>query len=274
MLLAGAPLAAAQASKPVQINASMLVTGKITISKKGLVAGYQLDHPDKLPKVVVSLLSRYIPRFRFKPVMCHGKAVAGMASMTLRLLAKQTGKNHYSVSVTGYQFGSENPAFSLQYRHRSPPNYPANEDSRVLVGGTVYLLLQVNREGRVMHVYAQQVNLTETPGDPHFISPSLMQRWRRDFAHAAVHAAGKWTFKIPKKGPAASLPYWYARIPVEFSIRHHGYGQWVSYVPGPRKPVPWLNNKQIARGSVDAQVPGTVHTLNQQLQLVAQTTKS
>lgn len=276
LVLAGAPLAAAQASKQVQINASMLVTGTITISKQGQVAGYQLDHQDKLPKVVVGLLSRYIPRFRFKPVMRHGKPVAGIASMTLRILARQTGENHYSVSVEGYQFGSSNLVYSLQEKHISHPRYPPNENSRVQVGGIAYLFLQVNREGRVMHVYAQQVNLTETPGDPRYISQYLMRRWRRDFAYAAVQAARTWTFKIPTKGPQASLPYWYARIPVVFSVlpRHHSYGKWVSYIPGPRKSIPWLDNKQVASGSVDAQVPGTLFTIDPRLQLVDQTNKS
>ena len=131
-----------------------------------------------------------------------------------------------------------------------------------------------------MHVFAQQVNLTETPKDPAFINPALMRRWRRDFAQAAVKAAWKWTFKIPKKGPAASQPYWYARMPIDFRLRldpsttHFGYGQWMPYIPGPRKPIPWLKNKQVASGSVDAQVPDTLLTLHQQLQLADQTKKS
>jgi hypothetical protein len=276
MVLAGAPIVTAQASKQVQIDASMLVTGKITISKKGHVAGYQLDHPDKLPKVVVGLLSRYIPRFRFKPTVIHGKAVAGIASMTLRLLARQTGENHYSISVAGYQFGSTNPALLLQEKHIAPPVYPAGRIP-YHVGGIVYLFLQINHEGRVMHVYAQQANITQTPRDPHFISRLLMRRWRRVLAHAAVEAAWKWTFKIPKEGPHASQPCWYARIPVNFAYRptkHHGYGQWASYLPGPRKPIPWLKNKQVARGSIDAQVPGTLYTVNRQLQRTDQAKKS
>lgn len=273
-VLAGAPIAAAQTSKQVQINASMLVTGKITISKKGLVAGYQLDHPDKLPKVVVGLLSRYIPRFRFKPPMRDGKAVAGIASMTLRLLARQTGKNHYAVSVSGFQFGSTNPAFLPQEKHISLPHFPM-EEMRDGVGGIVYLFLQVSRQGRVMNIYAQQVNLTQAPRDPHSINPALMGRWRHDFAYYAVHAAKSWTFTIPKEGPTASQPYWYARMPVEFRLgsafaTHHDYGQWVSYVPGPRRPIPWLKNKQVASGSVDAQIPGTLHTIQQQPQPVTQ----
>ena len=280
MLLAGAPLTAVQASKQVQIDASMLVTGTVTISTKGLVAGYKLDHPDKLPKVVVRLLSRYIPRFRFKPVMRHGKAVAGVASMTLRLVAKPTGKGQYRISVAGFQFGSTNTADTLREDHMPPAVYPVKE-RRDLVGGIVYLFLQVNRKGRVMHAYAQQVNLTEMARDPHFISQDSMQRWRRDLARAAVRQARKWTFKIPKKGPQASKPYWYARIPAGFvlinnmgrPLIHHEYGQWTLYVPGPRRPIPWLTNKLLTSGSVDAQVPGSLFTIQQQLQLADQTKK-
>lgn len=284
LVLAGASIAAAQAANKVQINASMLVTGTVTISKKGVVAGYRLDHQDKLPKVVVRLLSRYVPRFRFKPVMRDGKAVAGIASMTLLLVAKPMEKNKYRISVAGYQFGSTNSAFTLRKEHMEPAIYPVKE-RRDLVGGIVYLLLQVNREGRVMHVYAQQVNLTEMPRDPHFIGRDSIRRWRHDFAHAAVQEAWKWTFKIPKKGPQASQPYWYVCIPAEFALInnvgrpfiHHGYGQWTSFVPGPRKPIPWLKHRYFANeasGSVDAQVPGTVHTINPQLQPVDQANKS
>lgn len=272
MMLAGAPLVAVQAANKIQINASMLVTGTVTLSKKGVVAGYHLDHQDKLPKVVVRLLSGYIPRFRFKPTVRHGKAVAGIAAMTLRLLARQMGKDHYTVSVAGYQFGSTDPALLLKEEHVSHPHYPPNENGRVQVGGIVYLFLQVNRDGHVTHAYAQQVNLTQTPGDPRFISGYLLQRWRRDFAYAAVQASMTWTFKIPRKEPQASQPYWYARIPVQFSVgsKHHSYGEWMSYIPGPRKPIPWLKHRYFASGasgSVDAQVPGTVHTINPHLQL-------
>lgn len=286
MALAGASVVAAHASDKVQVDASMLVTGKITISRDGLVAGYQLDQQDKLPKAVVDVLSRVIPRFHFKPAMRHGEAVAGIAPMTIRLLARQTDKDHYTVSVEGYQFGGTNPAYSLQKKRITPPHYPAQE-GYVRAGGIAYLLLQVNREGRVMHVYAQQVNLTQTPRDPHFIRGDYMRQWRNDFARAAVAAARTWTFNIPKTGPVASLPYWYARIPVEFRLGprtpHHGhgrfktyhpYGQWVSYIPGPRRPVPWLKDKQVASGAVDAQVPGTLFTIQPQPQLAALANKN
>lgn len=285
LVLAGAALTAAQASNQVQATASMLVTGTIKVSDQGRVAGYRLDHPDKLPKPVVDLLSRFIPQLHFKPVTRHGMPVSAKASMTLRLLARPTADNHYTLSIAGYQFGSTNPSYVLHKDHVTDPDapYDAVEDH---LQGTVYLFMQIDRKGRVTHVYAQQVNL-QFPYIPVLKRPEMKQRWhdylhhmRKELARVAVSSARTWTFKVPKAGPSASQPYWYATLPVLLTridtagqpMHPHRYGEWEPYVPGPSKPIPWLKQTLFtsASGSVDAQVPGTLHTLNRQLQLIGQ----
>ncbi len=88
------------------VQASMVVNGSITVSIKGHVKGYTLDHPEKLPSAVTGLLAKAVPHWRFRPVLRHGKAVAAKAEMHLRIVASPVGNKRYSLSVGGARFGN------------------------------------------------------------------------------------------------------------------------------------------------------------------------
>src|SRR3546814_18683024 len=80
MLLAVAAVAVA-VPKDVreQTEASMLLTGKISINADGSVAGYELLQADKVPDYVLSNLAEWVQDWRFKPVLVGSKAVTARA---------------------------------------------------------------------------------------------------------------------------------------------------------------------------------------------------
>jgi hypothetical protein len=229
-------------------EASMLVTGSIVVTADGSVQSYLLDHPEKLPSGVVALIAQTVPSWAFQPVVVDGKEVIAKASMALRVNARETAKDQYTVRVAGASFGMRDPAH-VGYDAHVPPHYPYSA-MREGVSGNVYLAIEVGPNGSVEDVAAEQVNLF-VMGDAR-----TMKRWRNELAAASVEAARKWTFHVPG-APVGDAPFIF-RVPVRFCMNNalhgckDGYGQWQGYIPGPREPIPWLSKAQLASGSVDA----------------------
>lgn len=261
ILMLATTLAAAHASNSTAFTASMLVTGKISVSPKGDVTSYKLDQPGKLPKAVLGMLDTSIPNWRFKPVMRHGVAVAAHADMSLRILATPEGNHRYRLSLSSSFFGNYNAPDTLREEHITPPRYPRVEEGGG-VQGTVYLLLRINRDGRVDKAAAEQVNLRISD------TSKEMQKWRHDLAKAAILAARQWTFKVPDTGPEAHQASWYASIPIEFGLGPDNYGSWYTYFPGPVRYIPWADKSQLANGPIDSQIPGTLYTGHPSLQRI------
>jgi hypothetical protein len=267
LLLSGGALAAAPDAKPLDVQASMLLTGSITVTRDGHVAAYAIDKADKVPPVVMKLLAQAVPNWRFEPVLRDGKPVMARSPMNLRIVAKSTGGGKFSISVAGARFGDGGPSNeSLSYKRRTPPRYPkfAMLDR---ASGTAYLLVRVNRQGLVDDLAVEQVNLTVTG------SPSQMKRWRQEFADATLRAAKNWTFNVPTAGTDADDDYLVARIAVNFRLHGFGirpapgYGHWQPYIPGPRQPVPWVDADQLA-ASADVLPAGGIASLDQSLHLL------
>ena len=268
--LAGTALADGTRSTTAPVEASMLVTGTIVVAPDGSVSSYAVDHPEKLPPAVVSVIGKNAPRWTFKPVLLDGKPVTAKASMNLRIVATpMQQKGSYTVAIRGASFGQGVPGESISKDVRTPPRYPVGA---ILdrVSGTVYLVVKVGRQGQVEDVAAEQVNLRVLG------RPFEMARWRKELAEASVAAGRKWTFHPPVTGEHANDPYWIARIPIAFNIRPMGgpsprpsYGQWQSYVPGPRALIPWLDEKQLAASAVDAVPAGGIEPLGSGMQLTS-----
>lgn len=102
-----------------QVEASMLVTGTMTIKADGSMASYALDHAEKLPPEVGSVVRRSLPTWKFtlaKP----GEAPLN-ESMSLRIVARAIDKDHATVRIAGARFGkhagaSEGPRSSRRPR--------------------------------------------------------------------------------------------------------------------------------------------------------------
>lgn len=231
-----------------RVEASMVVTGWIEVAPDGSVYQYTLDQQDKLPKPVVDIIRKTTAAWTFKPILVDGKPVLAKAKMNLRVVASPIGNGQYNLRVRGATFGDGGSGEWPAYSRRKPPEYP-NVALRAATGGTVYLVLEIDRSGHVEQAVAQQVNLRAIG------SEFDMKTLRNAFAMESIDASKRWTFKIPETGPEANAEHWTVMVPVNFNIvgqHKEGYGEWDSYVPGPVQPIPW-DQDQIASGtSADA----------------------
>lgn len=237
-----------------QAEASMVLTGEIRVDAEGKVTGYAIDQEDKVPGYVLSSLAKWIPDWRFKPVLVDGKAVPARAKMSLRMLAKRVGEEEYAVSIAGSTFGGDaQDTDQVQRGKMPPPPYPRDV---VIAGGqgTAYLVLKIGRDGSVEDVVVERVNLTVYSSEPQ------MRRFRQRLGDAAAKAVRRWTFVPPTTGELADQPFWSVRVPVDFWLgdKKTAYGQWASYLPGPSKRAPWLEADD---AGTDALANGAVQTV-------------
>jgi hypothetical protein len=156
-------------------EASMLVTGSVEITPDGSVKDYSIDHLDMLPKPVVQLIRNNMPLWKFR--FDSPQTAAVTAKMSLRLLAKHVDNTHDSLSISGAQFeqGHQIPGEWTSRNTIVLPHYPTLELASH-ASGTVYVAMQIGRDGHVMKAVAQQVNLSVYAGD------SDMKVFRDDFA--------------------------------------------------------------------------------------------
>lgn len=268
VLLSGATLAAGPAAVRKQVQASMLLTGKIVVAPDGNVRSYVIDQVGKVPPAVVAMIANNVPKWKFEPTLLDGKPVAAEAKMSFRVVARPVGEEKFSIGISGAEFGQGNPGDSITYKSMIKPIYPI-QASRSHATGTVYLLLRVGQQGQVTDVVAEQVNMTVVDSDVQ------LEKWREILARAAMSAARKWTFNTPTSGSAVHDDHWVASVPVRFSIQVAGasdddaYGLWQAYVPGPRQPIPWFEKGKMVSDSADAASDGTLNQLGQGLRLTA-----
>jgi hypothetical protein len=258
VLLTGMAHARAPEEVRRQVEASMLVTGSVDIEQDGSVGGHAFDKAEALPKGLVDLVDQAIKTWRFEPVKADGKAIAARSRFSLRVVGKQAEDGGYTLRIAGVHFGKGNADDSIPHRRGrlAAPRYPEQAAYRG-VGGTVYLVLRIGRDGSVEDVIAQQVNLRVAA------SPKDMEYFRKQFADTCIATARRWRFDPPTQGEAATASSWSVQIPVDFHAPDRppvSYGRWEAYVPGPRVPVPWRTSAEADRGSTDAIAAGGVYS--------------
>ena len=248
LLLAGACLASEPSARE-RVEASTLVDGTIGITPEGKVLAYTLDRPERLQPVVREAIAKAVPQWTFQPVLLDGKPVAAKTKMHLRLVAKPQGDDNYQLSIRSAYFGDQSS--SVKHVRQVPPRYP-QQAIRARLGGTVYLLLRIDREGKVLDAVARQVNLDAIASD------HVLKQWRELFADVSLRAARQWTFSPAKPDDPAVRD---VTVPVAYATREFGsarpdtYGQWERYVPGPVEPAPWFDADKMLSGGADA-LPG------------------
>lgn len=240
------------------VEMSMLVTGSVDISADGRVLAHTVDQPDKLPPAVRKLVDGAVPQWQFEPVKLDPGTDRGRARMGLRVIAKKTAPDSYTLRIGGASFGAEEGVEGKTITRRSmpPPRYP-DEAVRTNVSGTVYLILKIGREGTVEDAFAEQVNLTVLGNE------RQMARARKLLTDASTLAARRWRFNVPTEGELADDPAWYVRVPVAFAFHGQGepdYGEWQAYVPGPRNRAPWNTGEDAAP---DAMIAGGLYPVGQ-----------
>lgn len=237
-----------------QIEGSMLVTGRVTITREGTVGDWSIDRREDLPPAVLNVIDASAPGWRFEPILVDGKPAHGSARMSLRMVAERIDDERFRVSIRDGYFGREAvrmaqrvddrpdaaagevPTDQVSSARMDAPRYPELA-LQAGVTGTVYLVVRVGPSGQVEEVVAEQVNLRVVGLERE------MARMREMLARSAMAAARRWQFHPPSSGEAAGAPFWSVRVPVDYRIHGVGppeeYGRWEVYVPGPRMPVPW-----------------------------------
>lgn len=246
-----------------QTESSLGVTGTITVNPDGTVLTHTLDPKAPLSADLVGFIDKTVASWRFKPIVVDGKAVTAKVPMHLRLVAKPTDGQQMTVTIASTYFGDDSalPATdTVRSRRLPPPSFP--RDALMRGGkGTVYLIVEVDREGKVSNVDAEQVNLRVAG------TANEMDALRRQFTDAAIRAARRWTFDIPTTGEQAGEDRWLARVPVEFLLGRPGNDrkrEWDTYIPGPRNmAMPWAQEKLKTAGSPDALPEGGIYPLEQ-----------
>ena len=223
------------------VEQSMRVGGEIHVDAQGKVVSYELDHREKLPAGVQRYLDAVIGGWMFEPPVADGKPVAIANRMDLLLVAKSKGDGTFRMELRGSHFNPlEQAGYDVEPVQLPPPEFPALA-ARLGVSGTVYLVVRIGVDGRVEDAAVEQVNLRSVPAGREF------EPWRELFARTTTEYARRhWTFRLPRKGELADKGAWNIRIPVNYYLDGHQedfVGKWDVYIPGPRHPVPWMDDE-------------------------------
>jgi len=256
LMCAGLAMAGGSAEIRKQVEASTLVTGMIDIEPDGSVSAHVLDHPEKLPEAVSSLIGRASPGWRFEPILVDGKPIRARTRMSVRVVARKLEDGRVAMRIGSAVFGEEIEGEYVRPGKLQAPRYPSGA-ARAGVTGTVYLVLRIGRSGAVEQVHAEQVNLGAVARNE-----AEMTRWRDMFVEASVPTAKRWKFGPPTTGPHVNDPFWSVRVPIDYLLpgqKRPEYGQWEAYVPGPRQRIPWHGASEDNASAPDALAAGGVY---------------
>ena len=233
----------AAAIRQAPIEASMQVTGRLSIDAAGAVSGYALDGKEKLPAQVTELLARTLPALRFERTPSGEGSGPIQATMTLQVLATQADADHMTISLHHARFVEAEPPVTerVSVDQRVALHYPHHAED-VGMTATVYVAVRIDRTGHVADAQVRQVNLGGSDSEAH------MRQWRKTFALPTLDAVRRFTFSIPTTGPHANDAYFSGVLPVSYQFRGErpGYGQWTVYVPGPKEEIAWLDRQDAA----------------------------
>ena len=233
-----------------QVELSLMVKGNITVDERGEVADYALHDPEKLPASVRQFVRTTMEGWVFEPARRGGEPVRFRGGMNLLLVAREVEDGDFLMRMQAASFAAESDdGLAVATSGLKPPRYP-EDAARGGVQGTVYLMLKVGRDGHVLDVVAEQVNLRVQE------SGKKMAELRKVLADASIKAARKWQF-APMTGADADAAFHSIRVPVDFNMGEQPpYGGWTAYIPGPRRRGDWVG-EGLARGSPGAMTGAT-----------------
>lgn len=225
---------------------STLMTGTIVVDEKGQVSRFQIDEREKFTPTVVDFVEAATAEWDFEPLSdSNGKPATARNKFSLRLAAQQQDDGTYSVRIAGVDFRPYAEATvaantELRVRERVRLKYP---ETAAYWGahGTVYVVVKVAPDGKVIDAVVSQVNLRVVADERD------MEMLRKAFAQEAVRGLKKWRMDYPAEGEQASKPYLLGSVTIDFRLngdKAPEYGQWEAYIPGPRVPVPWPDLEQ------------------------------
>jgi Periplasmic protein TonB, links inner and outer membranes len=173
-----------------QAQMSMMLDGTIDVEADGRVSALRIDGEADYPGGVVAHVHQVVQGWEFEPVLRDGQPVAFTTPMTIRLVASQIGDGGYEIRIASTRFGEHDPEDRSRVRTlaMTPPRYP-EQAYRAGVTGTVYLAVQVGRDGQVLDVAAEQVDLTSAGTE------RVMAQARELLARTSTQAARRWRFR-------------------------------------------------------------------------------
>jgi hypothetical protein len=240
-----------------QAESSLFVSGEIVIAADGMVLGHTLDEAHKLPKGIVDLTAKLASKWTFEPVPL-ADAQATRSRMSLLYVIKPLDDDRHTLELRSASFEADLPPearMSVARRGRMPAYPQVLVTNRI--GATVYLHVQVGRDGKVMNIDASHVNLRAIGSEKN------MALWRDAFSKLSIQAVRGWTFKPPTTGPDVDAPHWIGTLPVMFiadGVPEPQPGKWEAYIPGPRKVIPWLDGTGLTADQADALAPNQFHS--------------
>jgi hypothetical protein len=240
-----------------QAESSLFVSGEIVIAADGTVLGHTLDEAHKLPKGIVDLTAKLASKWTFEPVPL-ADAQATRSRMSLLYVIKPLDDDRHTLELRSASFEADLPPearMSVARRGRMPAYPHVLVTNRI--GATVYLHVQVGRDGKVMNIDASHVNLRAIGSEKN------MALWRDAFSKLSIQAVRGWTFKPPTTGPDVDAPHWIGTLPVMFiadGVPEPQPGKWEAYIPGPRKIIPWLDGTGLTADQADALAPNQFHS--------------
>ncbi|WP_226467621.1 energy transducer TonB [Luteimonas panaciterrae] len=244
-------------------ESSTQVTGTIHIAPDGSVHDYALDKSERLSPGIRKLIADNVPNWRFQMPQEAEPSTDRQFEMSLLLTArKNPDADSYSLRIRAANFRDKlQPADErITATLFSPPKYPPAA-VRMNIQGTVYVVLRIDRQGKVRDAFAEQVNLTVLGTE------NEMNKARGMLAQSALEAARGWTFKVPTKGEGAHAELPTLRMPISYHLSSNpeeakdkdGYGKWETYIPGPRMRAPWVAEDL---GAPDALLANQVYDLS------------
>lgn len=220
---------AAAAEENRQADYQAFVSGTIQVTKEGTVSAYALK--EEVKPAVRTLLDKNIRSWRFEPILVDGYPVVATTSMALRLVAVPMANKQYALSIAEARFGDPDQSDTVV-----PPPYPPDA-LRAAREAEVMLILQLDPQGRVLNVHAEQTSLNIPP------DYRTAAYWRDRFEKTSIQAARLWKFDITEKIDGRPLGG-SVRVPVKYALH-----AWSKYIPGPVSPAPWIS---IGIGRVDS----------------------
>lgn len=209
--------------------------------------------------------------WRFDPVTVDGVVHRISARMSVRVVARKLDDGGYEVWLRSAHFGrsAEKSTDKSARNSESPrnplrrPKYPYGLAAES-VEGTVFVIALVGVDGAAQKTFVEQVNVRVVARE------QIMEAIRDRFEKEALLAAKHWKFDPPTASDLEGRSYALVRVPVSFRLSTTApteYGQWESYVPGPRKQAPWLGVDE-ARSDSDAMMAGQIYPVGQSLRLL------
>lgn len=225
--------AAAHAQRGAKPDLSMTVTGDIEIGPDGNLHAYRLD--EGITPAVEQAVAQNLRAWSFEPITVDGRPVIAKTRVRLNLSAEKIAQG-YQLRVENVWFGEPNRTSKM-----TPPSYPVAA-ARANLGARVLLILKLDASGKVTDVHVEQTSLSAKAEDER-----SAEKWRAIFEKPSIAAARNWTFNVTEIIGDAPVDISTVRVPVEFAMANWSDNRWYGFIPGPRRPAPWVAEQASAQ---------------------------